>query len=92
MENRIEDVIEELQVIADDFYQNKIKSGTEKMPNFVQKLSEIVPYLEEKQQQNILMILKNVMESMEAKNYIMLADILVFEVIDILEENQVDGG
>lgn len=91
MENRIENAIEELQVIADAFYQTEIKFGTERMPNFVRELSEIVPFLEEKQQQNILVILKNVMEAMEAKKYIMLADILVFEVMDILEENQVDG-
>lgn len=87
----MKDIIDELQIIADDFYQNKIKTGTEKMPGVVRKLGEIISCLAEDQQQELQIILRNAMEAMETKRYIMLADILVFDLKSVLEDTQTVG-
>lgn len=86
MENSVTDLIEELQMIADDFYQNKMNKGIKKMPELIRKLSEFVPHLRSGQQESFLVILKGIMEAMEMKNYIMLADMLVFDVKEMMEE------
>lgn len=87
MENNAADLITELQTIADEFYQNKMKEGIAKMPDLVRKLSEFVPCLHSNQQEPFLVILKGIMEAMETKNYIMLADMLIFDVKEMIEEN-----
>ncbi len=87
MENNAADLITELQMIADEFYQNKMKEGIAKMPELVRELSEFVPHLHPDQQESFLVTLKGIMEAMETKNYIMLADMLVFDVKEMIEEN-----
>lgn len=89
MENGTTELLEELQTIADAFYQNQIKTGIEKLPDLVRKLSDFVSHLQPEQQPEFLKILEGVMEAMEIKNYIMLADMLVFDVMETIEGYQV---
>ena len=56
------------------------------MPELVQKLAGYMSALSPSMQQQYLGAVKAVMEAMEVKNYIMLADVLTFEILDMLEQ------
>lgn len=89
MENRSEDFLKELQDLADVFYQNQDKKGVKKLPELTRKLSEFMSELKPEQQQDFLVVLKGILEAIETENYIMLADMLVFEVGQRIEEYQI---
>lgn len=85
MEKETKDLMEELESVADAFYQNRNNKGIKRMPELIRDLSEFMTSLKAEEQQSYLMILKGVMEAMETKNYIMLADMLVFDVARVVE-------
>lgn len=81
-----QELLDAIQYVTDAFYQNRINDGVKKLPELVQNLAGYMEVLDPTIQQQYLNVVKAVMESMEAKNYIMLADVLTFEVLDILEQ------
>lgn len=85
MEKETKDLLEELKSVADDFYQNRNNKGIKRMPEVIRNLSDFITCLKPEEQPEYLMILKGVMEAMETKNYIMLADMLVFDVVGVVE-------
>lgn len=88
MENETKDFLEELKSVADDFYQNRNNKGIKRMPEMIRSLSAFMTCLKPEEQQEYLTILQGVMEAMETKNYIMLADMLVFDVGKVVERYQ----
>lgn len=85
MEKETKELLEELKSVADNFYQNRNNKGLKSMPELIRDLSEFMTCLKLEDQQEYLGILKGVMEAMETKSYIMLADMLVFDVIKVVE-------
>lgn len=85
MEKETKNLLEELKSVADDFYQNRNNKGIKRMPEIIRDLSEFMTCLKPEEQSEYLTILKGVMEAMETKNYIMLADMLVFDVGEVVE-------
>lgn len=68
--------------IADLFYQNRIKEGTERLPELIKLLTEIVKMIDAQKQKGFAELLNYVTEAIESKEYVLLADILVFEVLE----------
>lgn len=85
MKDIAKNLIEELKAVTDNFYQNQNQKGIKVMPEIIRKLSEFASYLKPEEQQEFLTILTSAMEAMETKNYIMLADILIFDVVNVIE-------
>lgn len=90
MEKETKDLSEELKSVADDFYQNRNNKGIKRMPEIIRDLSEFMTCLKSEEQPEYLAILKGVMEAMETKNYIMLADMLVFDVVEVVERYETE--
>ena len=76
---KLEEYRQELQIIADLFYQNKMN----KLPDLIRMLNEIMEQECFEDKSKFLDILKNVTECIDSKNYIMLADIIVFELLAV---------
>lgn len=89
MKDEVKDLLERLESVADHFYQNKNNKGIKEMPEVIRGLSAFMVNLKPEEQQEYLIVLKNVMEAMETKNYVMLADMLTFDVVKILERYKV---
>ncbi len=85
MKEETKKLVDELQLVADEFYQNQNSKGIKEMPEVIRKLSAFMSCLKPEEQQEYLAALTGVMEAMEAKNYIMLADMLVFDVMKLVE-------
>ena len=86
MEEAKQELLDDIQCVTDMFYQNRLNEGIKRMPELVQKLAGYMSALSPSMQQQYLGAVKAVMEAMEVKNYIMLADVLTFEILDLLEQ------
>lgn len=91
MEQKTANTIQDkIMSISDAFYQNKTGIGTEQLPEVIKDLTVIVPQLSSEQQGIYMAVLKNMMEAMEMKDYIMLADIMTFDITELLEQYGVE--
>lgn len=91
MEQKAANTIQDkIMGISDAFYQNEIGIGTEQLPEVIKDLTAIVPQLLPEQQSAYMTVLKNMMEAMEMKDYIMLADIMTFDITELLEQYGVE--
>lgn len=81
-----ENLLDKLQEMADAFYQNRVEDGIGMMPIFIRELNSFINQCPQEEQQNYLLWLKNVMEAMELKEYVLLADILIFDLMEQIEE------
>ena len=91
MEQKAANTIQDkIMGISDAFYQNEIGIGTEQLPEVIKDLTAIVPQLLSEQQSAYMAVLKNMMEAMEMKDYIMLADIMTFDITELLEQYGVE--
>ena len=81
-------IIEYIEELSDKFYQNKVQEGVCQLPKLIQILTNIASRLNIENQNEYLNLLKNVLEAMEEKEYIMLADILVFDVAKAIQRYQ----
>lgn len=91
MEQKAANTIQDkIMGISDAFYQNEIGIGTEQLPEVIKDLTAIVPQLLPEQQSAYMAVLKNMMEAMEMKDYIMLADIMTFDITELLEQYGVE--
>lgn len=77
---------ENIQDITDELYQQKVKEGLETIPLVLKQLSTIAMQLDEKKKTALLSILKNAMDALEEKEYVLLADILYFDVRDCIAD------
>lgn len=81
---QVDTVREEILDIADTFYQNRIAEGVKQLPKLIRLLSEESKDINEQKQKKYIELLNYVMEAMEQKEYILLADVLVFEILEEL--------
>ena len=76
---------QKIEAIADLFYQNQLEEGRGQLPQLIQVLNEILEEKRYTDEQQYFNLLKNIMESIDDKNYIVLADLLVFELMSDTE-------
>lgn len=88
MKDETKDLVQELKSVADNFYQNRNNKGIKAMPEIIRNLSAFMDRLQPEEQKEYLAVLKGVMEAMETKNYIMLADMLTFDIAKVVERYQ----
>lgn len=81
---QVDTVREEILDIADAFYQNRIAEGVKQLPKLIRLLSEESKDISEQKQKKYIELLNYVMEAMKQKEYILLADVLVFEILEEL--------
>ncbi len=77
---------ENIQDITDALYQQRVKEGLETIPLVLKQLSTIAMQLDEEKKTALLSILKNAMDALEEKEYVLLADILYFDVRDCIAD------
>ena len=82
-----EAILEKIDKITDVFYQNRAEEGTKELPQLISELTEISAEISREKQGRFTNILKNLMESMTQQDYVLMADILVFEMKDLLQED-----
>lgn len=76
---------QKIEAIADLFYQNQLEEGIGQLPQLIQVLNEILEEKRYTDEQQYFNLLKNITESIDDKNYIVLADLLVFELMSDTE-------
>ena len=76
---------QKIEAIADLFYQNQLEEGIGQLPQLIQVLNEILEEKRYTDEQQYFNLLKNITESIDDKNYIVLADLLVFELMSDIE-------
>lgn len=76
---------QKIEAIADLFYQNQLEEGIGQLQQLIQVLNEILEEKRYTDEQQYFNLLKNIMESIDDKNYIVLADLLVFELMSDTE-------
>lgn len=76
---------QKMEAIADLFYQNQLEEGIGQLPQLIQVLNEILEEKRYTDEQQYFNLLKNITESIDDKNYIVLADLLVFELMSDIE-------
>ena len=76
---------QKIEAIADLFYQNQLEEGIGQLPQLIQVLNEILEEKRYTDEQQYFKLLKNITESIDDKNYIVLADLLVFELMSDIE-------
>jgi len=75
---------EVLKRINDCFYQNKINTGISGMPELIKSLKEIIDRLPEEEQVVYYQHIKNLLEAYKTEDYIMTADILVYDILEMI--------
>ncbi len=71
-----------IQELSDLYYQNRAGEGSEKLKELIRELTTFAPTLSQDRQQEYMMALKSVMEAMELQDYVLLADVLSFDIAD----------
>lgn len=92
--DKLDDVIETIDVNTDLFYQNKIDEGYKNLDNTLGKISgiinDVIMYQEESgkdtQGEKIISILTEAMKALENKDALLLADILQYDLKELFEE------
>lgn len=84
MVKEFQTIAEEIDKVSDMFYQNCLEEGIAQLPQLVKKLAEAASAIPTDRHLEFMRALKKLMESMEQQDYILVADILVFEVRDLL--------
>ncbi len=85
---RIEAVIAHIQELTPLYYQNCPEKGTEQLQALIQELSGLEALIPREQQSRYIGILKNLMEAIEQRDFVMLADILTFDMLEFLQEDE----
>lgn len=79
-----QELLDQIQEISDKFYQNKEQDGVILMPALIQKLTEVVNAIPQEQQNLYYAGIKNLLEAFESKNYVLVADILVYDILELI--------
>ena len=83
-----EELRNEIIKVSDLLYQNNLGEGVKAIPALIRKLSTLGSMLPGDMIPPYTNILKNIMEAMEIKDYVLLADLLVYEVQPFLDSCQ----
>lgn len=86
MTKETRDILDRMDSIADMFYQNQSKRGLELLPQLVADLTAIAPGIAPEYSKRFMNAIRCLMECMEQKDYVLLADILIYEVKEVLQE------
>lgn len=79
--------IEKLNSIADIIYKGDMTQGMANMVEIIPTLAEVAGLLTDEQQENFInQALKPVVEAMEDKDGTMMADIISYEMVPVLEQ------
>ena len=78
-------IVAGIQEITDLFYQNQLEQGIERLPELIKSLTALAEEIEAEKQEGYTLKLKQLVEAMELKDYVLLSDILVFELSDYIE-------
>lgn len=85
-ENRLKIELQENIIhVSDMFYQNNIQNGNDELPQLIQQLTTFGGTLRQEDLPQYMVVLKSIMEAMECKDYILLADLLVFELNPLID-------
>lgn len=84
--NSKKELMEEIQSITDYLYQNRLSEGTKALPSLIQQLASFAHNLEQEDVPIYTNILKNIMEAMEIKDYILLSDLLIYEITPLIDQ------
>lgn len=79
-----EEIKKEIQIIADSFYQNKNMDGIKKMPELIRQLADYLNKMSMEKKQGFSTSVMNLAEAYERKEYVLVADILSYEIADML--------
>ena len=85
MNKNQEELRNEIIKVSDLLYQNNLGEGVKAIPDLIRKLSVLGGMLTEEEMPSYTNVLKNIMEAMEIKDYVLLADLLVYEVQPFLD-------
>lgn len=77
-------VIKIIEKVADSFYQNRNRDGIKDMPELIENLSNMAEILNAEKQKQYCITIKNLADAYEQQNYIMVADILSFDVLGLI--------
>lgn len=77
-------ILERLKDVSDDFYQGKENAGIQKMPELVKCLTEVINAVSEEEQAAYYRSIKNLMEAYESKDYMTTADVLIYDISDMI--------
>lgn len=86
MTTQRQELLNDIQDITDAFYQNRIRAGATQLPEVIPKLAQVAEEMDTSIQSRYISALKNMTEAIELKNYVMIADILTFDILELLEE------
>lgn len=79
-----QEVLKRINEVSDCFYQNKINTGISGMPELIKSLKEIIDRLPEEEQVVYYQHIKNLLEAYKTEDYIMTADILVYDILEMI--------
>lgn len=89
----IADIIKDIDVVADLFYQDKEKQGYHELTLLLTKLNSFIEFLiaekdtiEKTRQDKLLRVMTQAMNAMEEKDIVLLSDILQYELKEQLED------
>lgn len=77
-------LLDQIQEVSDKFYQNKDQDGIVLMPSLIQNLAEMANTIPQGQQSLYYAGIKNLLEAFESKNYVLVADILVYDISELI--------
>lgn len=80
-----DELLELIEELTDLYYQNRVKESGEKLTTLVKELSAVASLLPIEKQQEYLIMMKSFMEAMELKDFVMMADILTFDILEAMQ-------
>ncbi|MDD6332545.1 MAG: hypothetical protein PUA59_08955 [Clostridium sp.] len=85
---KVEDIIKTMAEVAEAFYQNRNDAGNKMMPEIVRQLTEMWNEMSSEQdQKRLYQAVQNLMQAYEQKSYVLVADILTFDIKTLLTGN-----
>ena len=86
-ERMLETIKDELVEIADLLYQEDVQSAYQKLSMVIPKMMEALGSVEDEESKNLLITkLSSALEAMENEDYLLLADVIQYELLETLEQ------
>ena len=83
----LETIKDELVEIADLLYQEDVQSAYQKLSMVIPKMMEALGSVEDEESKNLLITkLSSALEAMENEDYLLLADVIQYELLETLEQ------
>lgn len=84
--NDKEELLMQISEVATAFYQNRNADAMKKMPMLAKMMTAVLDTADERAKEKGCIVLKSLLEAYEQKEYVMVADILSYEVIDLIDK------